>query len=80
MKKFVELCCIAIMLFGMVAFTFSADEGGPDTSYNGNEGGSGSGGSVLWIRTDILCPDKSTEKTTCAIGGTEQCTAQYCNF
>jgi hypothetical protein len=78
MKKTISLIGIMVMLLGIVLFTLPAADGGIDTSYNGDDGSGGSGGTTLWVRLDLICPDKIHEKTTCDANGLEQCTAQYC--
>ncbi len=81
MKKYIGLCCVVVMLFGLIMFTLpAADGGGPDTTYNGNEGGGGSGCSCsTWDKTSNKCPNDETKtEYHCATGGDQQCTVQNC--
>jgi hypothetical protein len=80
MKKFLWLFSVVVMLLGIVLFSLLPADHGVDTSQAPPEGGgSGGGGTTLWNRYDDDCPDGIRQKTICRAGGSEQCTAQYCN-
>ncbi len=48
----------------------------------GGEGSSSASGDTTWVKRKKSCyddKDPNREKITCTSGGTEQCTAKYCN-
>lgn len=85
MKKISSFILVIVMLLGVIVFTtgvaFSVDDNKKNPSTNPESpGNTGSGGGVItWERHDDMCPGMNKQKTNCLLGGTEQCTAQYCN-
>jgi len=88
MKKFLATSLVLITVLGVLLFTVSTfalelNDKNKVTNANSVEGDDGSGETVVtWLRKDDPCNDPKNpgrEKTSCSLGGNEQCTAQYCN-
>jgi hypothetical protein len=79
MKKMISLVGIIVMLLGIVFLSLPAADTGIDTSYNGDDGGSGAGGADLYDRDSHTCvSDETKTEYTCTSPGDELCTVQNC--
>ena len=73
MKKKLLFCSFFIILILSLSFLVF-----PFTNESIPDGGD-DGGGTLWSRYDYPCIGSDKEKTNCISGGSEQCTAKYCN-